>query len=44
LNPSIQAFADIDFVSPFAEAYGAGVDDMTRIQSSSETLAVTCES
>jgi len=28
LNPSSQTFADIGIVSQFAEAYGAGVDDL----------------
>jgi len=28
LNPSSQTFADIGIVSPFAEAYGADVDDL----------------
>jgi len=28
LNPSIQTFANIVVVSPFAEAYGADVDDL----------------
>jgi len=30
LNPSSQTFADIGIVSPFAEAYGADVDNLNH--------------
>jgi len=44
LNPSSETYADIVNVSPFAEVYGADVNNLHHELPSSETLAATYES